>query len=274
MESTRIARGLTAGGCGCCSAPSCCAWLHSPWPSSTGWRWLPPFAAWQSGALPYPVLLASQLVLAAWMASAAAGVAAGRTVPRPALGRRVAAGGGALRRGDGAAPGPRPHRRPRPLVARRATPHGISPRAHDVPGRVRALSPPWTPDTHPRLPDAGGAAHRAAWVIYPATMTAAYGLFAALQAAGAPLVVSTYVPILATAALVTALERVLPYRRAWQPPGRGRHRPHLHGGRAAGAAAARQPAVHPGCWWSRRAPCTCRCSSCGRTPGRSGCRRC
>lgn len=55
-----------------------------------GWRWLPPFAAWQSGALPYPVLLAGQLILAAWMASAAAGVAAGRTVPRPALGRRVA----------------------------------------------------------------------------------------------------------------------------------------------------------------------------------------
>ena len=43
------------------------------------WPWLPPFAAWQSGALPYPGLLASQLILAAWMAAAAAGVAAGRT---------------------------------------------------------------------------------------------------------------------------------------------------------------------------------------------------
>ena len=56
----------------------------------SGWRWLPPFAAWQSGALPYPVLLGSQLILAAWMAFAAAGVASGRTVPRPALGRRFA----------------------------------------------------------------------------------------------------------------------------------------------------------------------------------------
>ena len=51
-------------------------------------------------------------------------------------------------------------------------------------------------------------------------MAAAYGLFAALQAAGVPLVPSTYVPILVTAALVTLLERVLPYRPSWQPPGR------------------------------------------------------
>jgi sterol desaturase/sphingolipid hydroxylase (fatty acid hydroxylase superfamily) len=51
-------------------------------------------------------------------------------------------------------------------------------------------------------------------------MVAAYALFAGLQAAGMSLVASTYVPILMTAALVTAFERVLPYRRAWQPPGR------------------------------------------------------
>lgn len=60
----------------------------------SGWRWLPPFEAWQSGAFPYPALLASQLVLAALMAYAAAGVSSGRTRPRPALGRWVAAAAG------------------------------------------------------------------------------------------------------------------------------------------------------------------------------------
>jgi len=58
----------------------------------------------------------------------------------------------------------------------------------------------------------------APWFLYPTTMTAAYGMFALMQAAGASLVLSTYVPILMTAAAVTALERVLPYRREWQPP--------------------------------------------------------
>ena len=58
----------------------------------------------------------------------------------------------------------------------------------------------------------------APYVIYPATMAGAYGLFALLHAAGASLVVSTYTPILLAAALVTALERLYPYRRDWQPP--------------------------------------------------------
>ena len=58
----------------------------------------------------------------------------------------------------------------------------------------------------------------APYVIYPATMAGAYGLFALLHAAGASLVVSTYTPILLAAALVTALERLYPYRRDWTPP--------------------------------------------------------
>lgn len=58
----------------------------------------------------------------------------------------------------------------------------------------------------------------APYVIYPATMAGAYGVFALLQSAGASLVVSTYTPILLAAAAVTALERLYPYRRDWQPP--------------------------------------------------------
>ena len=58
----------------------------------TGWPWLPPFDAWASGALPYPVLLGSQILLATWMASRADGVTRGRIAPRPAAGRRWTAG--------------------------------------------------------------------------------------------------------------------------------------------------------------------------------------
>jgi hypothetical protein len=62
-----------------------------PAAAATGWPWLPPFEAWHSGALPYPALLTSQLVIAGLMAWAARGVDTGRTRPRPALGRGLAA---------------------------------------------------------------------------------------------------------------------------------------------------------------------------------------
>jgi hypothetical protein len=36
-----------------------------------GPRWLPPFSAWESGLIPYPVLLPLQILIAAWMAAIA-----------------------------------------------------------------------------------------------------------------------------------------------------------------------------------------------------------
>ena len=56
------------------------------------------------------------------------------------------------------------------------------------------------------------------WLIYPAAMTFAFALYALLQWIGASLIVSTYVPVLATAALVTALESAFPHRAEWRPP--------------------------------------------------------
>jgi sterol desaturase/sphingolipid hydroxylase (fatty acid hydroxylase superfamily) len=53
---------------------------------------------------------------------------------------------------------------------------------------------------------------------YPAVITLAFALFALLQTIGAPLVVSTYVPVLLTAAVVTTLEWLLPHRADWRPP--------------------------------------------------------
>jgi hypothetical protein len=43
-------------------------------------------------------------------------------------------------------------------------------------------------------------------------------LFGVLQSRGVSLAVSTYVPILLTAAVVTLLELVFPHRTGWQPP--------------------------------------------------------
>ena len=52
---------------------------------------LPPFAAWHSGALPYPWLVALQLLTAATMLAATLGVATRRIRPRPTWGRRLRA---------------------------------------------------------------------------------------------------------------------------------------------------------------------------------------
>ena len=47
------------------------------------------------------------------------------------------------------------------------------------------------------------------WLIYPTVGTLSVALFAGLQWAGASLIISTYVPVVATAALVAALESAL-----------------------------------------------------------------
>jgi sterol desaturase/sphingolipid hydroxylase (fatty acid hydroxylase superfamily) len=52
---------------------------------------------------------------------------------------------------------------------------------------------------------------------YPATMAGAFALFAALNAAGTPLIISTYVPVLSVAAVVTWLELRQPNRDRWRP---------------------------------------------------------
>ena len=52
---------------------------------------------------------------------------------------------------------------------------------------------------------------------YPTAVTAAFGLFAMLQTVGLPLPVSTYLPILLTAALVAWMEKHFPHRHEWVP---------------------------------------------------------
>ena len=57
-----------------------------------------------------------------------------------------------------------------------------------------------------------------AWLAYPVVMTVVFVLFAWLRARGASLILSTYVPVLVAAGLVTALEMAFPYRVEWRPP--------------------------------------------------------
>jgi sterol desaturase/sphingolipid hydroxylase (fatty acid hydroxylase superfamily) len=56
------------------------------------------------------------------------------------------------------------------------------------------------------------------WLHYPVVVTATFALFAWLRAQGVSLVVSTYVPVLLAAGLVTLLELKFPHRSAWRPP--------------------------------------------------------
>jgi sterol desaturase/sphingolipid hydroxylase (fatty acid hydroxylase superfamily) len=56
------------------------------------------------------------------------------------------------------------------------------------------------------------------WLHYPVVITSVFVLHAWLQASGATLILSTYLPIVSGAAAVALLERWFPYRLAWRPP--------------------------------------------------------
>jgi ornithine lipid hydroxylase len=57
------------------------------------------------------------------------------------------------------------------------------------------------------------------WLIYPLVMGGAFGMFAGMQAAGLSIVLSTYLPIVTTALVITVLEITYPYRLDWRPHG-------------------------------------------------------
>ena len=57
-----------------------------------------------------------------------------------------------------------------------------------------------------------------AWLPYPTVMIGVFALFAWLQALGASLVVSTYVPVVLAAGVVTWCEWLWPHRLEWRPP--------------------------------------------------------
>ena len=54
---------------------------------------------------------------------------------------------------------------------------------------------------------------------YPLVVTTTFVLFAVLRSQGVSLIVSTYVPVLFAATIVTVLELMFPHRAEWRPPG-------------------------------------------------------
>jgi sterol desaturase/sphingolipid hydroxylase (fatty acid hydroxylase superfamily) len=63
----------------------------------------------------------------------------------------------------------------------------------------------------------GGFTKALSWLAYPVVMTLAFLMFAWMRALGINLVVSTYVPVIVTAGIVTGLELMAPYRLRWRP---------------------------------------------------------
>jgi sterol desaturase/sphingolipid hydroxylase (fatty acid hydroxylase superfamily) len=74
---------------------------------------------------------------------------------------------------------------------------------------------------HPRAdkPDMAWVSARVLpYLYYPVVMTTTFALFAFLRSQGASLVISTYVPVLLAAVMVTILELKRPHRSEWRPP--------------------------------------------------------
>jgi sterol desaturase/sphingolipid hydroxylase (fatty acid hydroxylase superfamily) len=170
----------------------------------TRWSALPAFESWQSGALPYALLFPGQLLLIAFMASIAARVSSGAIAQSPRKGRILLgiaalyamAAVGRLILGATVLQGHWWFDAPLPSMF-----HIV------LAAFVAAYG-----DYHARM-----IRRAAPWIIYPTIMVSAYAMFAALQMAGVSLVLSTYIPILISAAAITTIERLIPFRDEWQP---------------------------------------------------------
>lgn len=172
---------------------------------------VPSFDSWHSGALPYPVLVASQLLIIGWLASTARQLSRGHPVP---------------------------HRRRGVIMLALGAAYFLSMVARLVLGATWLRDEHWFASPIPTVfhlvlasavlvyghfhykygaPDPDRPI--APWLHYPVVMVGAFGLFAALQSAGLSLVASTYIPIVATALVIILLEIRFPYRLDWRPPG-------------------------------------------------------
>jgi sterol desaturase/sphingolipid hydroxylase (fatty acid hydroxylase superfamily) len=173
----------------------------------SGLSFLPSFESWHSGVLPYGVLLASQFVILAWLGRTAWRFTAGTMVPSRPAGRVLIAVGGVyfvsmLVR----------------LILGLTILHGNRWFASPLPAFFHLVLASYlllAGHFHWRQ-TAGGRI--VPWLHYPAVMIGAFSSFAVLQNLGASLVVSTYLPVLLAAGVVTLLERRYPFRVDWRPP--------------------------------------------------------
>ena len=180
---------------------------------------LPSFDAWHSGVVPYPVLLATQLLILGAMVWTTRRISNGAIGPHRSIGLWLTIFGWsyltlmAARLVLGLTLLSDQHWFARPLPTLfhlvLASYVLLVARVHlrqDAPAAASAPS------------DVAPAFRTLSWVVYPLTMAAAFTSFAWMVQRGVPLTASTYLPVVGVAALVTLLEAVLPHRRDWRPP--------------------------------------------------------
>lgn len=171
--------------------------------------WLPPFAAWQSGTLPYAWLLLAQAVLIVIMGLVTWRAGRESWARRPGLGAGILSLGSIyfglmifrLVAGYTFAAG-------RPFLG-----------AH-LPAWFHLVLSAWVlgvglyhvAPTEPALRRV-----LLTWLAYPVLMAVCLGMYFALRAAGTGIFVSSYLPVAIGAGVITLLERFHPYRPAWTP---------------------------------------------------------
>ena len=183
---------------------------------------LPPFESWHSAALPYGVLLASQIAILVALGWTAWRFTVGDVDATPCIGHAGARIGRpcisltmVVRLVLGAH-GARP-----PALVCESPPNGVSPGSRGVPAALWAF--PLRPWKERRRTDNADLVTR---LVQTASVPALPGrddddvraLRRCCEAQGASLVVSTYVPVLLAAAMVTLLELKFPHRSEWRPP--------------------------------------------------------
>jgi len=177
---------------------------------------LPAFDAWHSQAFPYPLLLATQLVIITVYAWIARGIQAGRTQPDRRLGRWLLGLGGVyfafmlVRLVLGATVSPQTWLdAPIPTVF-----HLVLAAFLLVVGNFHFAGPMPAP-THPKT-RTGAFDHALPYLAYPVVMIGGVALHLLLLESGLPLLASTYLPVFLGMATVTWLELRIPHQRAWK----------------------------------------------------------
>ncbi|MEM7326608.1 MAG: sterol desaturase family protein [Actinomycetota bacterium] len=176
--------------------------------------WLPPFDAWQSGALPYPILLISQAIILVVQVRLIRRSLAGRFDPGPRT-RGLLAGIGAayaltmavrLVLGATVLDGHRWFDAPLPSIF------------HLVLATFLLILVRPTPAPTGARPTGNSAADRLFdGLTYPAVMVGAVLLLLVGVAVDLPAAVAAYVAVAVGAVAITGLEVVRPHRATWQP---------------------------------------------------------
>ena len=172
---------------------------------------LPPFSAWHSSLLPYPLLLGLQLGMLATGALVTAGVARGRIRPNPRWAAPLLSLGciyfAAMAYRLGYALGP-------------AARGGF---AQPIPAFFHLVIAAWVIALglyhHRSAPTAGSRPNTGLmpWMMYPGLIAASLLLHHLLLPTNLGLFVSTYVPVGLAAVAITLLERYYPHRAEWKP---------------------------------------------------------